>query len=144
MWHKKLALGVMALTAFPLGVILPHSYNIKDYRCMVDNLYHEARGEGVIGMGAVASVVLNRAKQKHKSICDVVYQHKQFSWVGKRLSKRGNLHDVFIVATHALDGTLFDVTGGATHYHSAATKPKWTKHMVFLVRINNHIFYKEK
>lgn len=121
------------------------TYSTAEFKCMVDNLYHEARGEGVLGLSAVASVVMNRATATGKDVCDVVYKHKQFSWTQrpKPMSSNDNLHNIFVVAGKALSGKLIDVTQGATHYHATHVKPKWAKAMRKVVIINNHIFYKE-
>ena len=123
----------------------PPTYSTAEFKCMVDNLYHEARGEGVLGLSAVASVVMNRAMATGKDVCDVVYKHKQFSWTHnpKPIASNDNLHNIFVVAGKALSGQLTDVTQGATHYHATHVKPKWAKAMRKVVIINNHIFYKE-
>ena len=123
----------------------PPAYSTAEFKCMVDNLYHEARGEGVLGLSAVASVVMNRAMATGKDVCDVVYKHKQFSWTHnpKPIASNDNLHNIFVVAGKALSGQLTDVTQGATHYHATHVKPKWAKAMRKVVIINNHIFYKE-
>jgi spore germination cell wall hydrolase CwlJ-like protein len=113
---------------------------------MVATLYHEARGEGVRGMEAVASVVMNRAKQTHRSVCSIVYERKQFSWTHVTKDKRikGNIMDILSITHKALSGVLVDVTQGATFYHATYVKPFWAKHKVLTVQINNHIFYKDK
>jgi spore germination cell wall hydrolase CwlJ-like protein len=113
---------------------------------MVATLYHEARGEGVAGIEAVASVIMNRAKQTHKSVCSIVYERKQFSWVYETKDKhiKGNIMDILSITHKALSGMLVDVTDGATFYHATYVKPFWAKHKVLTVQINNHIFYKDK
>ena len=123
----------------------PTAYSTAEFKCMVDNLYHEARGEGMLGLAAVASVVMNRAMATGKDVCDVVYKYKQFSWTQKPkpIASKDNLHNIFVVAGKALSGQLTDVTQGATHYHATHVKPKWAKAMRKVVIINNHIFYKE-
>ena len=59
-----------------------------DIRAMALNMYHEARGEGRLGMLAVGWVVLNRMADKAypKTVSAVVYQGCQFSWVCDRRS----------------------------------------------------------
>ena len=49
------------------------------------NIYHEARGEGVMGKIAVAVVTLNRVGNDDfpDTIKEVITQHKQFSWYNK-------------------------------------------------------------
>ena len=112
---------------------------------MVATLYHEARGEGVMGMEAVASVIMHRAKQSHRSVCSIVYERKQFSWVYETKDKhiKGNIMDILSITHKALSGVLVDVTHGATFYHATYVKPSWAKHKVMTVKINNHIFYRE-
>jgi len=115
------------------------------FRCMMETLYHEARGEGVQGMEAVASVVMNRAKRSKKSVCSVVHERKQFSWLHVTKDKRirGNIMNILSITHKALSGVLVDVTQGATFYHATYVKPSWAKHKVMTVKINNHIFYRE-
>jgi len=52
----------------------------KEIHCLADAIYHEARGEGIEGMSAVASVIMNRVKDRRwpNSVCKVVYQKGQF------------------------------------------------------------------
>ncbi len=51
--------------------------------CLTQALYYEARGEGVQGQLAVADVILQRQNSKYHpdTICDVVYEPYQFSFV---------------------------------------------------------------
>jgi spore germination cell wall hydrolase CwlJ-like protein len=115
---------------------------------MLKNIYHEARGEGVEGMQAVALVTLNRAKQQGKTVCEVVYQRKQFSWAntakGRNKPLTGNIDVAYNVASAAMSDKLIDITFGATHYHTKQVKPVWRKALDKVVVINNHIFYKGK
>ena len=99
-----------------------------------------------MGIGAVASVIMNRAKQARKSVCSVVHERKQFSWTHVTKDKRitGNIMDILSITHKALSGMLVDVTDGATFYHATYVKPFWAKHKVLTVQINNHIFYKDK
>ena len=46
------------------------------------------------------------------------------------------------VAEAVMDGYLFDVTNGATHYHAYYVKPSWSEKFTRTVRINDHIFYR--
>lgn len=141
----KISIGLAMLIATSIDTPPPPAYSTAEFKCMVDNLYHEARGEGVLGLSAVASVVMNRATATGQDVCSVVYKHKQFSWTHspKPIASKDNLHNIFVVANKALSGTLTDVTQGATHYHATHVKPKWAKAMRKVVIINNHIFYKE-
>lgn len=126
----------------------PSVAQVNDTLCMLKNIYHEARGEGVEGMQAVALVTLNRAKQQDKTVCEVVYQRKQFSWAntakGRNKPITGNINTVYTVASQAMTGVLDDITGGATHYHTKKVRPVWRKALDKVGTINNHIFYKGK
>lgn len=71
-----------ALIASPAAKADPELINLD---CLAKVVYYEARGEGEMGMLAVAWVVLNRVMHPNypKTICEVVYQKKQFSWTAK-------------------------------------------------------------
>lgn len=60
-----------------LSVIPP-----KQINCLAEAIYHEARGEPILGQVAVGMVVLNRTQTREFSgtICDVVYAKNQFTW----------------------------------------------------------------
>lgn len=126
----------------------PSLAQVNDTVCMLKNIYHEARGEGVEGMQAVALVTLNRAKQQDKTVCEVVYQRKQFSWTnttkGRNKPIKGNIDAAYNVASAAMSDKLIDFTGGATHYHTKKVKPIWRKSLDKIATINNHVFYKGK
>ena len=126
---------------------VPTVAQATEFKCMLKNIYHEARGEGVEGMQAVALVTLNRAKQQDKTVCEVVYQRKQFSWTntakGRNKPITGNIDTVHAVASQAIAGVLNDFTSGATHYHTTKVKPVWRRALDKVVVINNHIFYRK-
>ena len=62
----------------------------NDLECLTRNMYHEARGEKLPGQIAVGMITINRAKSKSKkfkkTLCGVVYQKGQFSWVANNPS----------------------------------------------------------
>jgi N-acetylmuramoyl-L-alanine amidase len=115
--------------------------------CLMVNIYHEARGEPIKGQMAVASVVMNRVAHSRfpNSVCEVVYQRKQFSWTldtyKLRMTPKFD-YQIYRVALMALKGHLIDYTGGATHFHTTAINPYWTSNKVYLTTIGNHVFYK--
>jgi spore germination cell wall hydrolase CwlJ-like protein len=59
----------------------------EEIECLSRNIYHEARGEGHVGMTAIAMVTLNRVKDPRwpKTVCKVVYQPYQFSWTHQKV-----------------------------------------------------------
>lgn len=63
------------------------TYTNEDLLWLTKNIYHEARGEGELGMYAVGIVTLNRVNSGKfpGTIKGVVLQKGQFSWVGAKL-----------------------------------------------------------
>ena len=53
----------------------------REVKCIEKNLWHEARGENLYGLMAVAKTTLNRTRMEGwpPDVCKVVYQHKQYS-----------------------------------------------------------------
>ena len=74
-------MGIVTL-AVTAAMMAPPTVDSKQHECLAMNIYHEARGERMEGQIAVAQVTLNRAAHEEwpSTICDVVYQPKQFSW----------------------------------------------------------------
>ncbi len=120
--------------------------------CAAQNIYFESRGEPDLGQLGVGQVVLNRVNS-HKwpdTICDVVWQEKQFSWThdGKsdriklstKQDRRVWIKSVFYAVTSMVEN---DATNGATHYHNTSVEPYWVASMTQTAHIGNHIFYKE-
>lgn len=118
------------------------------------NLYFEGRGEPLAGRQAIVFVTLNRAESERfpSSIVDVVYQHRQFSWHTDGLSDKvrdlAAWKDAMHIASWVLgvsnkDYPYVDVTEGSLFYHSTKVNPVWAEEDKVVVRINNHLFYKE-
>lgn len=121
---------------------------VSEWHCMLKNIYHEARGDTVEGMQAVALVTLNRAAEKNKTVCEIVYEHKQFSWTAMKNVRNKALTDNFnavsAVASDAMAGRLHDITNGATYYHAKSVTPYWVKAVNKVGAIGAHIFYRKK
>lgn len=110
----------------------------RDFKCLVDNIYYEARGEPFIGMVKVGKVTLNRVAQTGLSVCEIVYQKNQFSWTKTKVkSPKMNEWEVAALAAHRAnyDDSI------ATHYHSIKVKPKWRLSLNKLEQVGNHVFY---
>ena len=61
-------------------------FDIEEARCLAENIYHEARGQGTAGWLAVAAVTLNRVTDERfpDTICGVVFQAEtRESWKTK-------------------------------------------------------------
>lgn len=126
------------------------------WTCLSEALYHEARGETLIGQVAVAEVILNRVDSRKfpNSVCGVIQQGEsrgkgcQFSYRcdghSDTMNETKAIKQVRQVAWVMLQGKPRIVTGDATHYHSTAVKPGWSKRLLRTARIGDHIFYRPK
>lgn len=134
----------------------------KEIQCLAENIYFEARGEPLVGRIAVGQVVLNRVKSKKfpSTVCGVVFQaeynqqtmmpklHRcQFTWWcdGKpeEIKDYSRYVDALILSEYLLTHPMMDVTEGATYYHSAKVRPRWSFKKQRVSGISNHIFYRE-
>ena len=119
-------------------------------------LWGEARSEGTEGMEAVACVIVNRAVRRRASwgtsVEDVCCMPKQFScWNpgDRNLPKLTTVtaaddtqfEECLEIAARAVDGSLGDFTGGATHYHVRGTSPSWVKNVTPCFELGHHLFY---
>lgn len=122
--------------------------------CLQQNIFFEARNQSTLGQAAVAWVTLNRVESARypDTICEVVWQHKQFSWThdGKSDTPSDNVleqrawEDAGIVA----DVVLLDwarginsPVGEATMYHADYVMPYWSSAYDQVVKVDSHIFY---
>ena len=108
--------------------------------------YCEARGEGTLGMRAVAHVALNRVDDGRwrDDLVGVLSQRAQFTcWTMlDRIRYQGDAWDTAQrEALLALLGRSADPTGGATHYHADYVNPRWNRRLPRLATIGRHIFY---
>jgi spore germination cell wall hydrolase CwlJ-like protein len=116
--------------------------------CLALNVYHEARGEPIKGQEAVALVTLNRAASHRypDSVCDVVWQHKQFSWTHDGKDDYPHNGTAWATALQVADsvskGEHAAHVAGATHYHADYVKPYWTKGHEPAAVYGKHIFYR--
>ena len=119
-------------------------------------LWGEARGEGLVGMEAVACVIRNRAAHPGwwgKDIRGVCLAPQQFScWNAgdpnlpklKAVTAADGQFSVALQAANAAaSGTLADITDGADSYFALHTPmPKWATSDKFIKNIGNHAFYR--
>lgn len=125
-----------------------------EFRCLAEALYFEARGETVKGQFAVAEVILNRVESARfpASACGVIHQGTgkkfqcQFTYTcdGHKeiIAEKRAFERVSKVARAALDGVAPEITEGATHYHTTAVNPRWSKVYTKTAAIGVHIFYR--
>lgn len=134
---------------------LPPDISEKEFHCLAQAIYFEARSEPFEGQVAVAYVILNRVKDKRypNNICGVVFQNEkrrnlcQFSFACDGLSD--NPYEMVAwnqarrVAGGVLKNTMSDVTARSTHYHATYVQPRWAKYLQPTIQVGQHVFYRE-
>jgi len=121
--------------------------------CLALNMFFEARNESLSGQLMVAEVTLNRVASDRypDTVCEVVWQRKQFSWTHDglhddptRMSYLDKLawEDIEKSATYILENPEALINSGATHYHADYVQPYWTSEMEYLGKVGTHLFYK--
>ena len=127
----------------------------KQWACLSEALYFEARGESVKGQFAVAEVILNRVKSGSypDTICGVVNQGTgkkyqcQFTYTCDGIPEKFNeprAHArVGKIAKLSIDGKADVLTDGATHYHTKAVNPRWSRVFPRTTTIGVHHFYRQ-
>ena len=159
--------GKSALGATTAEAGTYHSAN-SEQKCLADNIYWEARNQEVKGMIGVALVTRNRVLDTRfpHSYCEVVYQgptkpswknidvnipirHRcQFSWYCDGKSDDIPYYDLDVyefartIAFKIYHGHIEDFTYGATHYHATYVTPEWATSKTFMIRVDEHIFYR--
>lgn len=146
----RIALAILATSLFMTSTPA-QAYGVSNEQyCLAQNIYFESRGEPKQGQLAVALVTINRAKNKEypNTICGVVNQGCQFSWVcdGKSdtlpVSSTAGKQALAIASEVLYDKDVVDITNGALFFHATYAKPSWRKRMEKTIAIGNHIFYR--
>src|SRR5690606_12076272 len=57
--------------------------------CLALNVFHESRGEPLMGQYAVALVTVNRARRDEEQVCEETFKSKQFSWTSQVRKVKG-------------------------------------------------------
>ncbi len=119
----------------------------REEECLAGAVYFEAKGEPLDGQLAVAQVIINRARSGRfpSSICGVVFQPSQFSFVGGNgfpPIARGSRHWLQAVAIARIaNNDMWESTaGGALYFHARRVSPGWRLNRV--ATIGNHVFYR--
>lgn len=118
-----------------------------DMKCLAGAVYFESKGESLEGQLAVARVIINRAKSGRfaSSLCGVVYQPSQFSFVRGggmppvRTESR-SWREAVAIAQIATNDSWDSRAEGALFFHARRVSPGWGK--AKLASIDNHIFYR--
>ena len=124
------------------------SISTEDIDCLARNIYFEAANQSEIGKLAVGLVVMNRVSSERypDTICGVVNQRSQFSWVNDGKSDTPKNDRVWKeskkLARDILEGKAeFIDFDDVMHYHADYVSPKWSKKLNQVAQIDQHIFY---
>ena len=113
--------------------------------CLARAVYQEANTQGERGREAVLAVVVNRAIEQQKHVCDIIRQPSQFSWVrnGTNVAKLTDNREVEkfvlkVVAKTARNG--YNSFRGVEYFYAHRQgKPAWANKMS-CVLIEEHTF----
>tara|TARA_R110000824_G_scaffold64650_2_gene168879 strand:- start:502 stop:1209 length:708 start_codon:yes stop_codon:yes gene_type:complete len=118
-----------------------------EMQCLAGTIYFESKGESLQGQLAVARVVLARVESSRfpDTICGVVYQRSQFSFVrGGRMphikTERQTWRNAMAIAKIAVNDGWESSVEGALFFHARHVSPGWR--LKRLASIDNHIFYR--
>ncbi|APG63465.1 hypothetical protein LPB140_01655 [Sphingorhabdus lutea] len=119
----------------------------EEMHCLAGTIFFESKGESLAGQLAVAKVVLNRASSGRfpGSICGVVYQRSQFSFVrGGKMPKintsKKSWKNAVAIAQIAMNDSWDSKVENALYFHATHVSPGWRKQRIG--RIDNHVFYR--
>ena len=121
----------------------------KEFQCLAENIYYEARGEGYIGKIAVAQTVLNRAESGKwgYSFCSVIHAKAQYSWTLNKKIKPphgASWESAKNAAQMFVNGVRVRHLERVKHYHTASVNPIWDNNMKQTAVIGGHQFYASK
>lgn len=151
---------MLSVDQVALAILLSWNVNYNspvddhDLLCMSHAVYFEASGESLAGKLAVANVINNRLKSLKfaSSVCDVVKQKHQFSYVledNKQHLVIENFRDYkafdesVMVSITVLSGDVEDTTNGSDHYlnkKAVSRIPQWYHSAKSKQKIGAHTF----
>ena len=126
----------------------------REWECLTEALYFEARGETLKGQFAVGEVILNRRDSRKFpiTVCKVVNQGTgrkfacQFTYTcdgrAERIGNRRLHARLGKIANIMLNGGARQLSGNATYYHTTAVSPRWGRVFRHTTTIGVHKFYR--
>ena len=146
--------GTLLVALMPMVARAADMKSTYGQRIVAAVLMGEARGEGEIGMTAVAEVIRNRANEASRSPLAIVLKKGEFSCLNETTPEA--LHRKFQgMKTYAMalriaktcyntPEELPNVTLGATFFHHTQNSPPWLSDVRPMTTIGNHRFYVRK
>jgi N-acetylmuramoyl-L-alanine amidase len=119
----------------------------REEECLAGAVYFEAKGEPLDGQLAVAKVIMNRSRSDRfpSSVCGVVFQRSQFSFVRgngfpyiARSSR--NWREAVAIARIANNDMWDSSVDNALYFHARRVSPGWRLNRI--ATIGNHVFYR--
>jgi spore germination cell wall hydrolase CwlJ-like protein len=150
------AAAVTGIDRYRAAQLAAGEQRLRELECLALNIYHEARGEPLVGQYAVAEVTLNRvaSPQFPDSICAVVFARGwdptpgswvgAFSWtIAEVLAAPAGLawDRALAIASTAIENREAPLVDGALFYHATYVVPEWSLGRERVARIDRHIFY---
>lgn len=138
----------------PKAAESPKKRGQAQWHCLAEAIYFEARSEDARAQRAVAEVVLNRVDSRRypNTVCEVINQgankkHRcQFSYncdgLPEAIHEKRAWKQAKDIATEMVSADHRPLTKGATHYHTTAVRPFWSRTLVRTAKYGAHIFYK--
>lgn len=120
-----------------------------DLECAVQNAWFEAGSYSDAHM--ITRVVINRTADKRwpDDICDVIWQHRQFSWTQDGKSDNIDLSNDWLVRKYtrmlmtvsvAMDDKIMDVNR-PLWYHAHYVSPEWAKSLCAVNQNRFHTYF---
>ena len=140
-------LNLLVAILFTFGLSIDTIQKREQLYCGAHNIYHESRGESNLGQIAVAHVVRNRVESPKypNTVCEVVWQPKQFSWTHDGRSDEPKDRKAFVKAVwlHLIANMKNDITDGALNFYAhKKVTPSWASEKEVVALIGNHTFLK--
>lgn len=120
----------------------------RETECLAASVYFESKSEPLEGQLAVAEVVLNRANSGGRfppSVCAVVFQKGQFSFVRGNgfppINRNGDFWKTAVaIAQIAMNDEWDSRASNALYFHATRVRPGWNR--VRVAQLGNHVFYR--
>ena len=115
--------------------------------CLATAVFYESRSESLEGQLAVARVIINRSRSPRfaNSLCSVILQPHQFSFVRRGVMPKANVRrpawkTAIAIARIAMQNAWESQAEGALFFHARRVSPSWGRKRI--ATIDNHIFYR--
>ena len=146
--------GTLLVALLPMVARAAEMESTYGQRIVAAVLMAEARGEGQIGMTAVAEVIRNRADAASKSPLEIVLKKGEFSCLKDttpealhRKFYRMKTYPMALQIAKTCYNTpeqLPNVTKGATYFALTQNRPPWLGDVQPVTTVGNHRFYVPK